>query len=469
MANRWLWLTGAALCYYLLAFAGMKLLTLEPSNRSLLWLPAGLAIIMWQREGWLALPFIWLASFAANYTGLADAVGLQAAIPHTAVAALADGLMAWLAVSLLRRFLPNGLHNAGSLIPFIFLVCLVPTAFSSLIICLNLLAGGIVDWDEAIYAFRVLTVGDSLSILLLYPLYMDIRSRGLPDSFSFWQLLLSAFVVVLGIQLSYSVIPGAIHLLLPFMLALVLSERRMEMLFLLLLAVVTILLKSTDGLGPFTIPDSREGVFMLMTFMWVLVVVPVGMLLYKQEQEAHIASGKKWQKRAGIDHLTGLSNRHVFMPILAAEYERSRRHGRPFSLAMLDIDHFKRLNDSRGHLVGDRALQALAQLLLKEVRTIDVVCRFGGEEFLILFPETASNYAAYALERFRHRLEDEGVDIGGEQLAITISIGMLAYEGGEETVEDLLEKVDKLLYKAKDKGRNRLETGLNRPPALGLT
>lgn len=468
MGNRWLWLTGAALCYCLLAFAGMALLTLEPGNRSLLWLPAGLAIIMWQREGWLALPFIWIASFASGYAGMAEAVGSLAALPHTTVSAFADALMPWVAVSLLRRFLPDGLHSAGSLFPFVFIVCLLPTAFSSLIICLNLLAGGVLEWNEAFYTFRLLTVGDSLSILLLYPLYMDIRTRGLPDGFSLWQLLSSALIVVLGIQLSYSVIPGVIHLLLPFMMALVLSERRLEMLFLLLLAAVTILLKSADGLGPFAIADRSEGIFMLMTFIWVLTVVPIGMLLYKQEQEAHIATGKKWQKRAGIDHLTGLSNRHVFMPILEAEYERSRRHGRPMSLAMLDIDHFKKLNDSRGHLVGDRALKALSRLILREVRTIDVVCRFGGEEFLILFPETASNYAAYALERLRHRLEDEGVDIDGEQLPITISVGLLAYEGGEETVEQLIEKVDRLLYKAKDNGRNRLETGLNRPPALGL-
>jgi diguanylate cyclase (GGDEF)-like protein len=163
-----------------------------------------------------------------------------------------------------------------------------------------------------------------------------------------------------------------------------------------------------------------------------------------------------WRRRAGIDELTGLSNRYIFMPILEAELGRTLRHNRPFSLAMLDIDHFKQINDSRGHMFGDKVLKALALFMQSEMRTIDVLCRFGGEEFCILMPETSLNFAAHAMERLRERLDKEGLMIDGAHLRITVSIGLVSFNGGDETQEALLKRADILLYAAKNGGRNLL-------------
>ena len=163
-----------------------------------------------------------------------------------------------------------------------------------------------------------------------------------------------------------------------------------------------------------------------------------------------------WRRRAGIDELTGLSNRYIFIPILEAEFDRTRRRHRTFSLAMIDIDHFKAVNDSRGHMFGDKVLKSLADFMQSEVRTIDVLCRFGGEEFCILLPETSLTYAAYAMERLRERLAKEGLTVDNERVMLTVSLGLVSFSGGDETPEALLKRADLLMYAAKHGGRNIL-------------
>jgi diguanylate cyclase (GGDEF)-like protein len=446
MQSKYAWLTGTAVLYVLLALAGSTVMTIGPAGMALLWLPAGVALIMCQRFFWQALPFIAIASLVSHY-------GLFTGLPwswfHLLLAAVADCLLPLLAVIMLRRFLPSGLTDAGSLFPFTFFVVVLPTAVASLLAGVNLHWAGIFAWDHFMLVFRMLWLAQMLGIILLYPLYMDLSRHGLPSNIDVWQMLLSAVVVVIGIHLSYSAVPGMIHLLLPFLLSLAFTDKKFEVLSLLLLAVVILLLKSAQSLGPFAIADETEGVFMLMMFMLVLCLLPLGLLLYKQELKDSIASHKVWQQRAGTDALTGLYNRHYFMPILNNEHQRSRRHHRHFSLAIIDIDDFKVINDTRGHSFGDKVLRALAGLLQSEVRNIDVVCRYGGEEFCMLFPETRSEYAVFALQRLGRRLQDKGLNVDGETVPLRVSIGLACYEGGDESVDQLIERADQFMYQAK--------------------
>jgi diguanylate cyclase (GGDEF)-like protein len=273
-----------------------------------------------------------------------------------------------------------------------------------------------------------------------------------------WSLI-PAVLLMEVVYLSFSSMPGLIHLVTPFFLYLALSDKNLEMLGLLLLTIVAILYKATGDLGPFAVMNPTEGLFLLMTFIFVLALISLSLMLHKQELQNSVTSRDLWRRRAGIDELTGLSNRYIFLPILEAEIGRTLRHKRPFSLAMLDIDHFKQINDSRGHMFGDKVLKSLAHFMQSEMRTIDVLCRFGGEEFCILLPETSLNFAAYAMERLRERLEKEGLDVGGgERVRLTVSIGLVSFNGGDETQESLLKRADKLLYAAKHGGRNLLMT-----------
>jgi diguanylate cyclase (GGDEF)-like protein len=452
------WLPLAALLYVLLGWAGVALLSLESEKPALLWLPAGLGVLMWQRAGWRAFPWIFAASLLTNLAVmLSDASPSRALLP-VGVSMAADSLLPWLAVTMLQRHLPDGLHTVKGLFPFVLFVCLLPAALAAIAITAGLAMDTDAHWSELLLTMRMLLLGHSLGVLLVYPIYHAFHAATWPKNVDIAWTLVPAVLLLEVVYLSFNSMPGLIHLITPFFLYLALSDKNREMLGLLLLIVVAILYKSTGGLGPFAVASPSEGLFLLMTFIFVLTLIALSLMLHKRELQNSVTSRDLWRRRAGIDELTGLSNRYIFMPILEAELGRTLRHKRPFSLALLDIDHFKQINDSRGHMLGDKVLRALAQFMQNEMRTIDVLCRFGGEEFCILLPETSLNFAAFAMERLRERLASEGLDVDGERMFVTVSIGLVSFSGGDEAQEALLKRADELLYAAKHAGRNVLMT-----------
>ena len=134
-----------------------------------------------------------------------------------------------------------------------------------------------------------------------------------------------------------------------------------------------------------------------------------------------------------------------------------RREGYPLSLVMLDVDHFKRLNDTYGHQAGDKVLRELAALLWGDVRAEDVPCRYGGEEFLVLLPRMPLEVALERAEGWRRTFQSTRVPFGEFQLEATVSCGLSAYPEHARTPDDLIRCGDEALYRAKQRGRNRCE------------
>lgn len=161
-------------------------------------------------------------------------------------------------------------------------------------------------------------------------------------------------------------------------------------------------------------------------------------------------------QRAQIDGLTGLWNRSFFNQRWSEEYARAARYGHPLSVAMTDVDHFKSINDTYGHAAGDVVLQGVAKVLLRECRQHDLVCRYGGEEFVIVMPETSALDAASVCERIRAALERERWPRHPDRI-VTLSIGIAGSCGGVTLSPDQwVEVADGNLYGAKRAGRNRL-------------
>jgi diguanylate cyclase (GGDEF)-like protein len=157
------------------------------------------------------------------------------------------------------------------------------------------------------------------------------------------------------------------------------------------------------------------------------------------------------------DGLTGLYNHHTFYVLLADELARVHRFERPVSLLLLDIDHFKHVNDTHGHQAGDAVLKGLSELLNHQVRAIDRVCRYGGEEIAIILPETGLEGAAHVAERMRAGVEMQLFDINtGAPIGITVSIGVASFPAHADGVEALVAAADAALYAAKRSGRNRV-------------
>lgn len=165
------------------------------------------------------------------------------------------------------------------------------------------------------------------------------------------------------------------------------------------------------------------------------------------------------QRLATTDALTGAANRRCFLEHAEAELARSRRYGLEMSLVMMDVDHFKRINDTLGHARGDAALCRLVQLCAQIVRKQDLLGRLGGEEFALLLPQTSLEDATHLVERLRQHIEVSGLELqaGSPPVALTASFGVTALRVEDLRVEELLGRADQALYRAKDGGRNRVE------------
>ncbi len=163
------------------------------------------------------------------------------------------------------------------------------------------------------------------------------------------------------------------------------------------------------------------------------------------------------QEQAQTDALTGLYNYRFFADVLPREMERAQRSLQPMSMIMIDIDHFKKFNDQWGHEVGNQALIHIAKLIHQTIRKLDIACRFGGEEFVVILPNTDLRQSIHVANRIREVIEDTCLRITTETISITASLGVDEYRANHtDSLEGFIERVDAWLYQAKHLGRNRV-------------
>jgi diguanylate cyclase (GGDEF)-like protein len=166
---------------------------------------------------------------------------------------------------------------------------------------------------------------------------------------------------------------------------------------------------------------------------------------------------KKLQEMAAMDELTGVLNRRFGTRRLAEEHARSVRHGLPLAVFLLDIDHFKRFNDTHGHDAGDEVLRRVARSLESSVRSSDVVCRYGGEEFLVLAPGAGTQDGFVLADRLRRKIESIDIQWKGQRLTVNGSFGVASWPTVRAAApEELVTRADEALYAAKTAGRNRV-------------
>ncbi|MAK92790.1 MAG: GGDEF domain-containing protein, partial [Oleibacter sp.] len=178
------------------------------------------------------------------------------------------------------------------------------------------------------------------------------------------------------------------------------------------------------------------------------------------EMEAEVKESRlaieEQKRKATHDPLTGLPNRDAYQGRLEEELVRRHRYGGNLALIVADVDHFKKINDNYGHLAGDRVLTLIARTLRKHLRDIDFIARFGGEEFVILMPETNGADAWTAAEKLRTKIEQSPFNFRKERVPVTMSFGISEFRA-LESPDVVFERADKALYKAKESGRNQCQ------------
>lgn len=236
---------------------------------------------------------------------------------------------------------------------------------------------------------------------------------------------------------------------------------------------------TTDGLGPF-VTESSQAATVLKVQEYLLAAVVLAISLgttfrqltwtmrelqdERESLEERIAgrttelrkATRAAEQRAFKDELTGTNNRRAFFEQGNAIHEHAVRHNRPYSVIMLDIDHFKHINDTFGHAAGDAALQAVADTVDAIARASDVAGRFGGDEFALCLPDTGVDEGGILAERIRRAIAGKETPWGGDPLTVTRSIGIAKYQEGDVSVDTTLIRADDALYRAKHEGRNRV-------------
>jgi two-component system cell cycle response regulator len=219
---------------------------------------------------------------------------------------------------------------------------------------------------------------------------------------------------------------------------------------------------------PFGLREEQSGVFFLrnmgdapaltrqdVEFAESVVRTAVGAIEKAYALQTAQSDKERYQRLAITDPLTGCLNRRALMEKLDEELDRMRRYDLALSVLMIDLDRFKQVNDTRGHIVGDRVLQQVGKMLRLEVRSVDVVARYGGEEFVIVLPETALEGATTFAERIRERIADHNFADASEPLMTTVSIGVASISPDNLVGPDsVIAMADEALYRAKHDGRN---------------
>jgi len=352
------------------------------------------------------------------------------------------------------------------------------------------------DGTPFIESVRVWWFGDALGLLVFTPLLLSLaehgqrfahgwRTLGWTDAAVLAAAALAVAAFVAGRDGSFLGVPTTPALLLPFAIAVATRFGVAVSASVAAIMAIAVVVETTSGQSPFRSGNTVEEVLRAQEFVLVLSVMTIGLAallaqVRDRERDAELAKAglqeanelleARVREKTGqlealncelrtlalVDALTGIANRRAFLEQGHKEFDNSLRYGTPLSLLMLDLDHFKRVNDRFGHEAGDRVLQQTAAAIVEMLRSGDIVARYGGEEFVVLAPHTGLHDATTLAARIKERISRCAIVYGQSALHITISIGVASRIDDDGDLHALLRRADGALYDAKRAGRDRI-------------
>lgn len=438
-----LMLLFGAVLYFFTAKIGMSIFSIQPQNISLLWLPFGIAVILVEKYGLKATIFIFMGSFFSHFNLQSD-MNLVA-IFHRMIAAFADSFAPVLSVFLIKRFVGNHFNNTSVLLPFALFAGIIPTLFSSTIISLNLQSAGYITQEQLSVFIPMIIYSDTLGLMILYPLYKHFDSQKITSHERLNLLIISSFgmaIVLLSIKFKF-----LIFLLYPLLLISTFRLRmKYIMMILVFLVVFTISILDIFGIYLFSNDNPMDSILMMSSFLATLTFIIIGVSLHNTELQYNKLLSR-------TDNLTKVLNRKAYDEKIKELFNEFSRYDKSFSIILLDIDNFKKINDSLGHTAGDKVLIDLCSLIKNTIRSTDYLYRMGGEEFVVLCSNTNLNQAAHTAEKIRTMLENK-LKCADKRL-ITVSIGV-TQATKDDNKQSLYKRVDELQYISKKNGKNKV-------------
>lgn len=468
---------GAYLLLPLLYFVAARFCgayTVSPEGMGIIWAPNAVllgVLLYYQGQGYLR--FAVLAVIAEMLGDLP-----YYPVQHSFFFGLVDTLEATLAWLLMRRAgMSTQLGTVEDLAKFMLAGPVLAALAGGTLGALTLYGLG-VSQNGLLSMTRVWWFGDALGYMIMTPLLLYLAQPASRCGYQYRQGDLVALVFTLAVAAALvaaehgalqgvSVTPAV---LLPSLLYLATRFHPAWSALGVALVAMTVAVLITRGHHPFGKLPLNEEVMRGQEFILIMSLLGTGFAAlmseireHKRSLEARVAErtslllklNADLAHQAQTDGLTGLLNRRAFYEAAQREVERSTRFERPLAVLMLDLDHFKAINDSHGHLVGDKVLSHFASLLRQTARGSDVVARYGGEEFVVLLPESSLEPGMALAERLRENLRDSPLLIDGQAIAVTASMGLTVLRP-PEGVEAMLSRADTALYHAKSGGRDRI-------------
>jgi diguanylate cyclase (GGDEF)-like protein len=434
-------LTGV---YFVAGRLGLRLASVNASATAV-WPCTGIALAALLLLGYRVWPAILVGAFLVNLTTAGTAA-------TSAGLAVGNTLEAVVGCYLVSRF-AGGLHafeRSQDVFKFAVLAGMISTAVSATTGVTTLALGGFADWPAYGSIWCTWWLGDAVGAMVVTPLVLLwrenprlnwTRRQAIELALLFAGLILTAWAVfgggfhseVKNYPLEYVCAPFLIWAAFRF------GRRKAATAICVLGAIAT--WGTLHRFGPFARESQNTSLLLLQVFMGIVALTTMAFAAEVTEHkraEAHV------RQLAISDPLTGLANYRRLVDALDAEIKRCSRSGRPFAVLLLDLDGLKKINDAHGHLTGSNALCRLANILRIHCREIDTAARYGGDEFVLVLPETESEAAGHVARRISERLRNDG-----EEPGISVSTGTAMYPRDGETIEELLGAADRALYREK--------------------
>jgi len=436
--------TVLAAIYYVAGKLGLSLAFAHPSATTV-WPPSGIALAAFLILGYRIWPAILVGAFLVNVT-TAGTVATSIAI---GVGNTLEGLLGSYLVNRFARG-RDTLNHPESFFRFTVLAAVVSTALSATCGVMSLSLGGFARWMDFGSIWLTWWLGDMAGNLVVAPVLLAWSERravigrhgtGLETALLLGGLSLVSQAIFGGFFPANSKGYPLEFLCMPFLLWAALRFRHREATTAVLLLSASAICGTVRGFGPFVRDTPNESLLLLQVYMTVASVTTLMLAAVVSEREY---AAVQLHHLSTIDPLTGIANYRQLIDRLQAEIERSQRTARPFALLFLDLDDFKSINDRYGHLVGNRALGRVVEVLRFSCRAIDTPARFGGDEFVVILPETDEAAAEQLGRRITDRLARDT-----ETPLIRVSLGVAVYPHSAETLDALLVAADRSLYEMK--------------------
>jgi diguanylate cyclase (GGDEF)-like protein len=455
------WQAALLAVVYLVAAKLSLLFAIPPGYATAVWPPSGIALAATLLLGNRLWPGIWLGAALANYTvnsSLALAVAMGTG---NALEALAGAALIRLFIGVPRRF-----ERGRDVVVFVAIAALSCTIAATVAV-LSMAAVGSVSWPQFLPNWWTWWQGDVAGIIIVTPLILTWRLRRVApwsrrkilEAVCFASLLAIVTLFIFSNTGIFSQFPMTFAIL-PFMIwaALRFSQRIVTTAIAFVSAFAVD--HTIDGIGPFPLWSLNESLLTLLAFISTIVVTGLVLSALRIERARAMQELERTliglREQAITDPLTGLYNRRYLWEFLRREWVRAKRKDESLAVVMIDLDHFKRVNDAHGHQAGDFVLVAVAGLLRNQIRSSDIVCRYGGEEFALVLPEASVENVRLRAEHIRAAIK--GLDLRHENAPlgrITASLGVALFPRHADNPDSLIRAADEALYKAKSLGRDR--------------